>query len=63
MRLERAQDTFSGYMSHDGVDWKNLGSVGIRMGEVIYVGLPACSQLKDVTYDRVTIPSWRMTGM
>ena len=67
VRLERAQDTFSGYMSRDGVDWKNLGSVGIRMGQVIYVGLPACSQLEGVTttvtYDRVRIPAWRMTGL
>ncbi len=37
------------------------------MGQVIYVGLPACSQLEGVTAtvtcDRVRIPDWRMTGL
>jgi beta-glucosidase len=34
------------------------------MGHTFYVGLPACSQLEDVTttvtYDSISIPAWRM---
>nr|MCS5540639.1 hypothetical protein [Roseibacillus sp.] len=64
VRLVRVQDTFTGYMSHDGLKWKELGSVEIDLGQVVYAGLPACSQLEGVTttvtYDRVGIPVWRM---
>ncbi len=64
VRLVRLHDIFTGYMSHDGLNWKDLGSVEIDLGEVVYAGLPACSQLEDVTttvtYDRVGIPGWRM---
>ena len=66
VRLKRVKDTFSGYMSHDGTAWQELGSVELEMGPVIHVGMPACSQLEDVTttvtYDRVSIPSWSMPG-
>ena len=64
VRLIRFRNTFTGYMSRDGFKWKELGSVEIDMGSTFYVGLPACSQLKDVTttvtYDNVSIPTWRM---
>ena len=66
VRLKRVKDTFSGYMSHNGAAWQELGSVELEMGPVIHVGMPACSQLEDVTttvtYDRVSIPSWSMPG-
>ena len=64
VRLERVGDMFSGFMSADGVAWQKLGSVEVRMGRVLQVGLPACSQLHGVTttvtYDRIRVPSWRM---
>jgi lysophospholipase L1-like esterase len=64
VRLIRFRNTFTGYMSRDGFKWKELGSVEIDMGSSFYVGLPACSQLTDVTttvtYDNVSIPTWRM---
>lgn len=66
VRLERVGDVFSGFMSADGVEWEKLGSVEVRMGKVLQIGLPACSQLHDVTttvtYDRVSVPSWAMPG-
>ena len=64
VRLIRFRNTFTGYMSRDGFEWKELGSVELDMDHTFYVGLPACSQLEDVTttvtYDNVSIPTWRM---
>lgn len=64
VRLIRFRNTFTGYMSRDGFKWKELGSVELDMGHTFYVGLPACSQLENVTttltYDSVSIPTWRM---
>ncbi|MCP4847823.1 MAG: hypothetical protein GY899_07755 [Verrucomicrobiaceae bacterium] len=64
VRLIRFRNTFTGYMSRDGFKWKELGSVEINLGSTFYVGLPACSQLTNVTttvtYDHVSIPTWRM---
>ncbi|MBJ07072.1 MAG: hypothetical protein CMO40_08175 [Verrucomicrobiaceae bacterium] len=66
VRLERVGDLFKGSMSADGKAWEKLGSVKVKMGEVVQIGLPACSQLHDVTttvtYDRVSVPSWSMPG-
>ena len=65
VRLIRFRNHFTGYMSPDGVQWQQLGSVEIPMSSTFYVGLPACSQLDKVTttvtYDNVSIPLWRMT--
>ena len=51
-------------MSADGYHWDELGSAEIPMGRHFFVGLPACSQLDGVTttvtYDRVSIPTWRI---
>jgi hypothetical protein len=45
-----------------GEDWQELSSVEVPMTGTIYVGMPACSQLNNVTttvtYDRVSIPTW-----
>ena len=66
VRLIRFRNRFIGYMSPDGFDWQELGSIEIPISRTFYVGLPACSQLNDVTttvtYDNVSIPTWRMTG-
>ena len=63
LRLIRFRNRFTGYMSADGYNWKDLGSVEIPMAQTFYVGLPACSQLNKVTttvtYDHVSIPTWR----
>ena len=65
VRLIRFRNRFTGYISPDGHDWREIGSVKIPMGHRFFVGLPACSQLKNVTttvtYDRVSIPTWRQT--
>ena len=65
VRLIRFRNQFTGYMSADGIDWQQLGSVEIPMSGTFYVGLPACSQLDKVTttvtYDNVSIPLWRKT--
>ncbi|MDG2123340.1 MAG: alginate lyase family protein, partial [Verrucomicrobiales bacterium] len=64
VRLVRFRNRFTGYMSADGYHWDELGSAEIPMGRHFFVGLPACSQLDGVTttvtYDRVSIPTWRM---
>ncbi len=65
VRLIRFRGRFTGFMSPDGTNWKEIGSMKLSMSETMYVGLPACSQLKDVatrvTYDSVFTPVWRMT--
>ncbi len=65
VRLIRFRNRFTGYISPDGYQWREIGSVEIPMSDKFYVGLPACSQLKNVsttvTYDRVSIPTWRQT--
>lgn len=65
VRLIRFRNRFTGYMSANGHDWRELGSVEIPMGGTFYVGMPACSQLSNVTttvtYDSVSIPAWRMS--
>jgi hypothetical protein len=43
VRLIRFRNRFTGYMSADGNDWRELGSVEIPMGTTFYVGIPACS--------------------
>ena len=66
MRVQRVGDMFYGFMSPDGITWQDLGRAEVRMKRVIHLGLPACSQLSGVTttvtYDRVSIPEWRMPG-
>ena len=66
VRLIRFRNRFTGYMSPDGFHWQELGSIDIPMSRNFYVGLPACSQLKNVTttvtYDNVSIPVWRSTN-
>ena len=63
VRLIRFRNRFTGYMSADGFQWQELGSQEIEMGSTFYIGLPACSQLENVTttvtYDSVSIPTWR----
>jgi lysophospholipase L1-like esterase len=63
VRLIRFRNTFTGYLSSDGNNWNQISSIEIPMGSTFYVGLPACSQLNNVTttvtYDSVSIPSWR----
>ncbi|MEJ6567572.1 MAG: hypothetical protein QNL80_01805, partial [Akkermansiaceae bacterium] len=63
VRLIRFRNRFTGYMSADGFQWQELGSQEIEMGSTFYIGLPACSQLESVTttvtYDSVSIPTWR----
>ena len=48
----------------DGSRWQSLGSVMVTMEKAIYLGLPACSQLRGVTttltYDRVSTLDWKM---
>ena len=65
LRLIRFRGRFTGFLSPDGIKWKEIGSVELPMNRTMYVGLPACSQLKDVatrvTYDSVFTPVWRMT--
>ncbi len=60
VRLVRTGNRFTGYMGSDEKNWQRLGSVEISLSKDVYVGLPACSQLKNVTttvtYDNVNVP-------
>ncbi len=43
LRLDRAGDTFTGYLSPDGVTWSFVGTDTIPMGQTVYVGLAGTS--------------------
>ncbi len=64
VRLVRVGNVFTGSISSDGREWTPLATAEVDMSETIHVGLPACSQLENVTttvtYDRVSVPGWRM---
>ncbi|MEM7383941.1 MAG: GDSL-type esterase/lipase family protein [Verrucomicrobiota bacterium] len=65
VRVIRFRNRFTGYLSSDGIEWRAIGSAEIPMARDLFVGFPACSQLNGVatrvTYDRVSIPTWRQT--
>jgi regulation of enolase protein 1 (concanavalin A-like superfamily) len=62
VRVTRAGDTFTGYVSLDGTTWTEIGASTIPMASTIHVGLPASSRLTTVTttavYDNVQVPGW-----
>ncbi|HON92286.1 MAG TPA: PA14 domain-containing protein [Sedimentisphaerales bacterium] len=58
VKIERKGDSFSGYISPDGVEWTQLGSaVTIAMGNPVYIGLAVTSHvagtLRTFTFDNV----------
>ncbi len=43
LRLERRQDTFTGYASYDGATWTELGSSSLSLSNTLYFGLALSS--------------------
>ncbi len=59
VRLVRAGDMFSGYVSADGHDWKWVDSIAVHMGKTVYVGLALTAhnnlELNSTLFDHVTV--------
>ncbi|HEY2411516.1 MAG TPA: hypothetical protein VGI40_04710 [Pirellulaceae bacterium] len=59
LKLVRHGDKITGYESLDGRDWKQTGTVTLKMAEEVYVGLVASSHVKDklcaAAFDNVSI--------
>jgi enterochelin esterase-like enzyme/fibronectin type 3 domain-containing protein/regulation of enolase protein 1 (concanavalin A-like superfamily) len=62
VKLVRSGDTFTAYLSSDGVSWTLQGSTTIAMASTVYVGLALTSHnlytLCAATIDHVTGPGW-----
>jgi len=59
VKLSRAGDDFTGYVSPDGTDWHRVDSITIPMNKTIYVGLALSahnnSALNSALFDHVTV--------
>jgi len=57
VRIVREGDTFTGYLSLDGVNWNEQGSETISMAQNVYVGLcvtsHAAGEVRSFTFDNV----------
>ncbi|HEY0077641.1 MAG TPA: hypothetical protein VGB73_03275 [Pyrinomonadaceae bacterium] len=59
VKLVRRGDSFSGYLSADGVNWQLVGTDSVGMARNVYIGLAVTSHdnshLCAVTFDHVTV--------
>jgi hypothetical protein len=59
LKLVRAGDTFTGFVSADGNDWQRVESVTIPMEKTLYVGLALSahnnSALNSTLFDHVSV--------
>jgi uncharacterized repeat protein (TIGR03806 family) len=59
VRLVRAGDKFTGYVSADGQDWKWVDSIAVHMGKTVYIGLALSAhnntELNSTLFDHVTV--------
>jgi hypothetical protein len=59
VRLVRAGDMFTGYVSTNGLDWQRVDSIAVDMGNTVYVGLALTahnnSELNSTLFDHVTV--------
>jgi fibronectin type 3 domain-containing protein len=59
MKLTRAGNVFSGYVSSDGVNWTGVNSVSITMSNTLMVGFAVCSRnngvLDTAVFDNVSV--------
>ncbi len=59
VKLVRSGDTFSGYVSADGVDWHRVDDISVPMGKKIYAGLAVSahnnSELNSAMFDNVGV--------
>jgi hypothetical protein len=58
VRVVRSNKNFTGYISSNGVDWTQVGSINITMSSSVYIGLGVTAhndgQLNTSTFDNVT---------
>jgi hypothetical protein len=58
VRLVREGDTFTGFLSADGVDWTEQGSTTIAMAQSVHIGLcvtsHAAGEVRSYTFDNVS---------
>src|SRR5258708_16424705 len=59
LELVRAGNTFTGYVSSDGVAWTSLGSTTVSMAQTVYIGLAVSGDysLGTALFDSVSINS------
>ena len=59
MKLVRAGNTFTGYVSPDGFNWTLLGTTTVSMAQTVYIGLVVSggNYLETGTFDNVSINS------
>jgi len=59
VRLVRAGDLFTGYVSKDGIEWQRVDGATVPMGKTVYIGLALTahnnSELNSALFDHVTI--------
>lgn len=60
VRLERAGNTFTGYISSDCINWTQSGTANIPMNQSVYIGLAACAYtdgyfMEQVNFSNVTV--------
>jgi len=59
VKLSRAGDNFTGYVSTDGVNWQRVDSITIPMKKTIFVGLALSAHnntaLNSTLFDNVTV--------
>jgi uncharacterized repeat protein (TIGR03806 family) len=59
VRLVRVGDTFTGYVSKDGQNWKRVDSIAVPMNRTVHVGLALCahdtSALNSTLFDHVAV--------
>ena len=60
VRMVRSGNTFTGYISPDGITWTQQGTTTITMSSIVYVGLAVTSHnnssLANATFNNVTVP-------
>ncbi|CAG7646571.1 Ig-like domain-containing protein [Paenibacillus allorhizosphaerae] len=55
VKLSRRWETVTGYMSHDGQEWKPYGTADVKLGGTVYVGLAADAVKTSNQIDNYTV--------
>jgi hypothetical protein len=59
LKLERADNNFTGSISADGKTWAQVGAATVSLKQKLFVGLPVCSHLAGISttvkFDNVTL--------
>ena len=59
LKLTRTGDTFTAFVSADGVSWTPAGSITVALGSTVYVGLAVTSHnpgaVNTATFDSVSV--------